>query len=71
MVHRDMDNPLASKSYRMGLDNFGINIIQQFFDFQKIHKQLLGIYHLAITSYALDKGEGGKVCEEQKLNKIR
>ncbi|TNH16623.1 glycosyltransferase family 4 protein [Halomonas sp. BL6] len=71
MVHQDMDNLLASKSYRIGLGNFGISIIQQFFDFQKIHTQLLGIYRLAITSYALDKGEGGKVCEEKKLNTIR
>ncbi len=61
MVHRDIESLLASKSYRAGLGAFGIKIIQQFFDSQKVHEQLLGIYRLAIFSHSLDKG--GSVSE--------
>lgn len=56
MVHRDMDKLLASESYRAGLGAFGVQIIQQFFDAQQVHEQLLGIYRLAIVSHSLDRG---------------
>ncbi|WP_193085215.1 glycosyltransferase family 4 protein [Halomonas sp. 3F2F] len=55
MVQRDMVNLLASKSYRAGLGAFGIKIIHQFFDSQKVHEQLLGIYRLAIVSHSLER----------------
>ena len=63
MVHRDIDNLLASKSYRLGLGAFGARIIQQFFDFQKVHEYLLGIYRLAIVSHSLSKGEDGNQAQ--------
>ncbi|MGP9658464.1 glycosyltransferase [Halomonas sp. AOP31-B1-25] len=64
MVQRDMDNLLASKSYRASLGAFGIKIIQQFFDFQKVHEQLLGIYRLAILSHSLERCFGvSETCD--------
>ncbi|MCD6438397.1 MAG: hypothetical protein J7L56_09075 [Halomonas sp.] len=56
MVQRDMDSLFASKNYRAGLGAFGIKIIQQFFDSQKVHYQLLGIYRLAIVFHSLERG---------------
>nr|WP_276509330.1 glycosyltransferase [Paenalcaligenes hominis] len=61
MVHSDLSSLLTSKSYRAGLGAFGIKIIQQFFDAQKVHEQLLGVYRLVILSHAL--GKGGSVSE--------
>ncbi len=72
MVQRDMDSLLASKSYRAGLSAFGIKIIQQFFDSQKVHEQLLGIYRLAIVSHSLERGFNvSEVCDvESNLVKL-
>ncbi len=65
MVYRDMDNLLASKNYRASLGYFNIKIIQQFFDSQKVHDQLLGIYSLAIVSSFLSKGKDSNQTPEE------
>lgn len=67
MVHRDLDKLLSSESYRAGLGAFGIKIIQQFFDAQKVHEKLLGIYRLAILSHSL--GKGGSFSEASDVEK--
>jgi hypothetical protein len=57
-VHQDLDQLLTSESYRTRLGVFGAQIVQQFFDAQQVHEQLLGIYRLAIQSHSLNKGHG-------------
>ena len=55
MVHQDLDRLLESKNYRETLGIFSIQIIQQFYNSEKVHEQLLGIYRLAIVSHSLNK----------------
>jgi len=54
-VHQDLDQLFISESYRTRLGVFGVQIVQQFFDAQQVHEQLLGIYRLAIQLHLLNK----------------
>lgn len=70
MVFRDMDSLLASKSYREGLGGFGIKITQLFFDSQKVHEQLLGIYRLVILSHSLERGFSASETDDVESNLV-
>src|SRR5690606_36005594 len=55
-VRQDMDKLFSSADFRAGLGLFGAQVIEQFFDAQQVHEQLLGVYRLAIVSHALQNG---------------